>query len=239
MGAWGRGVESWLNDKKRFKGCSQKNVDYLREFKQISAEQGRVGTVTYFLLTRLHIENARSMMRSAKKQQMLVWALIKDLKVYRVDPEWEKAFDRDIRMMHERCNYIFYICKENLRLTEHWPYFSSVGFYKLLDFQQKYSETSESVLDILLPEMEAWEKDHQDEIKTHMETVQHEIEVRDRRAEERRKAAITEKEAAKAQRKAENAEYREIRENEKKYKARLRRLEKDLDSTIRRAGGYR
>lgn len=239
MGLWGKGVDAWLNDKKRFKGCSQKNVEYLREFKQISAEQGRVGTVTYFLLLRLHIENARAMMRSAKKQQNLVWVVMQDLKIYRVDPEWEKTFENDIRRMHERCNYVYYICQENLRLTEHWPYFSTVGFDRLLEFQQKYSEKQESVLDVLLPEMEAWEKSHQDEIKAHMETVRHEIEVRDRCAEERKAKAIAEKEAAKAKRREENAEYKEIRENEKKYKARLRRLEKDLDSTIRRAGGYR
>ena len=239
MGIWEKTVKDWMNDKKRFKGCSRKNVEYLREFKQIEEEQGRVGTVTYFLLLRLHIENARCMMRSIKKQQNLVWAVMQALKVYRVDPEWEKAFETDIRKMNERCNFIYYICKENLRLTEHWPFFSTVGFDRLLDFQQKYSDEQESVLDVLLPEMEAWEKEHQDEIKAHMETVQHEIEVRDRRAEERKQKAIAEKAAAKAKKKAENDEYREIRENEKKYKQRLKQLEQDLDRTIRRTGGYR
>ena len=69
-------MTTWMDDNERLKGCNQKNIEYLRDLKAISAEYSRIGTLTYFLVTRLGVGEARYMMNSAKKQKDLILAEI-------------------------------------------------------------------------------------------------------------------------------------------------------------------
>lgn len=173
---WGnRDIKSWQYDKKRVKGCSRKNVDILRELKDIEVQLGRIGTLTYFLLTRFSDFNASAMMHSARNQRNLVRWAISQVKEYRIDPPWDTVFDRNINRFVKRIDYCYMICKENLRLSKHWPYFEKVGFDRLLEFEQKYEEGEGSVLDKLIPEMERWEDEHEMEIDIYMESISDEL----------------------------------------------------------------
>lgn len=232
-------MTDWLNDPKKVKGCSRKQVGYIRDLKGLLPELARIGTLTYFLTVRLNVTDARSMMWSAGKQKRLILSLLHELKVYKVNPEDEEVFEYDIESIRKRVAYVYRICQENLRLTQHYPYFQAVGFDKLTNFETAYAgDDGETVLDVILSEMYAWEAKHPEEIKAHMESVEKEIRIRDAHREKVKAAEKAEKEAKKAQRKAETAEIREMRENARKEEIRKRKLDKELETTLRHVGGW-
>lgn len=226
-------INDWLNDTKRDMGCSRKQVEYFRELKQCDSEFARIGVITYFLTTRLEIEYARTMMMSAIKQRKFIYRILVDLKKYRVDPEYDRAFELDIKGLQRRCEYVFKICKEDLRLTEYYPYFETVGFERLLDVKLEYNENKESELDVILPDLNEWEADHQAEIAAHMETVREEIEIRDRHKAKVAAKEKAEKEAAKAKKKAERDEIKEIKKNAEAYRKQQRKLDKEFERYYR------
>lgn len=224
-----KGINDWLNDPRKEVGCSKNQVNYLRDLKECDAELARIGVLTFFLATRLGIEDARTMMWSAVKQRKLIHSVSQSLRRYRVDPEYDRAFELDIKGFQRRCKHVFMICKEDLRLTEHYPYFEAVGFDRLLDIKLEYGDKNVSELDILLPDIGIWESDHQEEIAAHMESVREEIEIRNRHKAEVAAKEKAEKEAAKAKRKAERDEIKEIRKNAEAYRKRQRKLDKEFE----------
>ena len=233
-------LNDWLNDKTREEGANNKSVEYLREMNQLIHELSKIGTLTYFLVTRLNVYDARQMLNSAGKQKKLVIVVKQDLKRYKVDKKWEKTFEHDIASIQRRCDHVYKICQEDIRLTSHYPYFAHVGFDKLTDFNTAYSEDDETVLDWLIPEMEAWEENHRDEVEAHMESVKEEIRIRDEHKRKIAEKEKEEKEMRRAAKKAADAEVKEIKENRKKELARKRKLDRELDATVRRVhGGWR
>ncbi len=198
----------------------------------------RVAILTYFLVSRLEIEDARTMMHSARKQRNLLYVIMNQLKEYRVDDDYEKAFERDIKSFRTRCDHVYRICKENIRLTEHYPYFDAVGFDKILEFRTTApSEDSVHVLDDILPEMEIWEKSHADEIEKHKAVIADEIRIHEAWKAKQAAEKRADMERRRAEKKAETEERRFVREMQKKNEQRRRRLEKDLNSTVKRAHG--
>ena len=224
-----KGIKDWLNDPKRQKGCCREQIEYLRELNQCDKELARVATLTYFMTTRLKIDYGRSMMNSAIKQRALIRRIYIDLKKYRVDTQWFKAFNADIKGFQRRCEHVYKICQEDIRLTKHWPYFFSIGFDRLLDFQTAYSEEDKTPIDRMIPEMEAWEADHQEEITEYMQSIREELETLKKHKAEVATKEKAEKEAAKAKKKAERDEIREIKKNNEAYRKRQRKIDREFE----------
>lgn len=218
-----------MNEPRREKGCTRNQVGYLRDLRQCDKELARIGVLTFFLTTRLGIEDTRSMMWSAVKQRKLIAAVCIDLKKYRVDPEYDNIFKWDIQGLKRRCDYVFKVCKEDLRLTEHYPYFEAVGFEQLMDIPLEFRDKTETPLDKILPDMEMWENNHKTEIASHMESVKEEIRIRDEHREKVRETAKAEKEAEKDKKKAERDEIKEIKKNNEAYRKRQRKIEKEFE----------
>lgn len=170
-------IKDWLNDNKRELGVNSLNVACLREFKGINQELGRIGVINFFLLVKLDITDVRVMMNSAKKQRRLVQAVCKDLKKYKVSIDYKSAFEYSIKKLKERLRHSFFITKENVRMTEYYPYFEQVGFDKLLTFEIRFAEEEDTPIDYLVEEIEAWNKEHKDEVKAHVESVREEKEI--------------------------------------------------------------
>lgn len=226
-------MSGWMDDPQRIEGVRREQIEYIRSLREIDEELGRVTTLTYFLLTRLGMKDARVMMTSAKKQRNLVWALMKDLKKYQVSPKWIPTFENDIPKLANRASHVYRICREDLRLTEHWPYFEEVGFEKLLDFETKFEDCEASVLDVLLPEMESWEKEHPEEIRKHLESVADEIRARDEHQAKVKEKERQEKETAKRIKAEEKAEIKEIEKNRKEELKRKRKLDREFERYFR------
>lgn len=227
-------IQSWFDDPKRYRGTTAANVKYLREFKELEHNNAIIGTLTYFLVTRLDIYSARTMLASAQRQRKFIAKVIIQLKEWVVLPYHEKWFDNDIAGLKRRKETVFRICKENIRLTEHYPYFDTVGFDRLYNFETKYEEGDSSVLDPLLEDMRQWESQHTDVIAAYKIKIQPDLDRHAAFLRRKEEAAKAEKEARKAQKKAEREEIKMIKEANKAELKRRRELNKDLERTIKR-----
>ena len=233
-------INDWMDDKKKLplKGISLKNAmweaDLLRAEKQLS----RTSTVTYFCMTRLaetayEQNNYRTMMKSSVNQQKLCYSCARYLEEYEVDPKYDKAFERDIKKIFGRCDHIYRIVQENLKLTRYWPYFDAVGFERLLDFEQVYSDDKSSVLDVVLPEMEAWMNEHEAEIDAYMEKIQPEIDRKKAFLAKKAAAKKAEKEAAKAAKKAEKEEEKQRVAYDKERKKKTAKWDREYEKLFK------
>lgn len=234
-------INDWLHDKKRvpLNGISVKNAMYAADLIKASKELGRTAVVSYFLAARVFEDhgyianNCRSMMYSAVRQRALCYLAQRELEKYTVDPKYDKAFERDIKSIFRRSDHIYLIIRENLRLTRYWPYFEPVGFERLLDFEQKYVDGPESVLDGILPDMERWMNEHEAEIDAYMVKIQPEIERKQAFLANKKAAAKAEKEATKAAKKAERDEIKMLQEQKRKDDIARRKWEKEMDASVR------
>ena len=200
-------VNDWLNDEKREEGVNKLNVIYLREFKGLDKELAKMSTLAYFLLTKLDMQEVRTMMQSVRKQRNLVFAICNDLKKYKVPKDYKTIFDLDVKKIQDRVDYVFKMLKENLRFTEYFPFFEEVGFDVLLKFDTKYSSDYCTPLDGLVDEFTNWKSTHENEIMKHLDSIKEEKEV----AEKHRKE-VGEKE--KEERKKERQEKKKQKEYE-------------------------
>ena len=234
-------ITDWLHDKKRvpLNGLSIKNAMYAADLIKASRELGRTAVVSYFLAARVFeghsytANNCRTMMYSAVRQRALCYLVQRDLEKYTVDPKYDKAFERDIKSIFHRSDHIYLIIQENLKLTRYWPYFEAVGFERLLDFEQKYMDGPESVLDVILPDMERWMNEHEAEIDAYMVKIQPEIERKQAFLANKKAAAKAEKEATKAAKKPERDEIKMLQEQKRKNDIARRKWEKEMDTSVR------
>lgn len=219
-------IKTWMDDKRRPKGCTALNMEYIRDLKQYEREFSRIIIICYFLMARCNITDVRQMFVSAKRQKDLILAIRIDLKKYEVTQEWYKVFQYTFDSFRRRLDHVFRIIQENIRLTDMYPYFQDVGFDRLIDFSIDYPKDNDACAEQLLSEISDWNAKHPDEVEAHLQKVQPEIEIRDKHRAEVRESARIEKEIRKAARKAENAEIREMKQNEHKRQVEKRRVDR-------------
>ena len=223
-----------MSDPKRYRGCSELNVKYLREIKELLHDNSVLGTLTYFVGVRLGIKPVIVMMRSASAQKKFLRSVYGELKEWIVLPRHAHMFDKNIEKLQQRKEHVFKICKENIRLTPHHLYFEAIGYDKLLDFETAYSDDDSSVLDPLLAEMEAWEKEHADEIEIYMESIRPELERREAFKQRKREAYQADKEKEREEKRAEKEEIKFQKALAKEEAKERRRLDRDLNQAIHR-----
>lgn len=244
MGYYNYGQKSakdWLNDKRRVKGCSALNKPYLQAYNQCKQEMGRCAILTYLLVAKLGVKDCRQMLMSAKRQNGLIGAIRHDLKIYYLDEEWARVLKNNANAIHRRAQYVFEICKDNLRLTEYYPYFEHVGFDKLSDFTFAYrtlnDEEQQEMTKTLLTEIDEYNTLHAGEITAYMEAVQPEIESRDAHRAKIRAKDKAEKDAIKAEEKRQKEEKKEIAKQQKQDEVRKKKINKELNTTLKRVYG--
>lgn len=222
-------MRTWMNTPDRPEGMNQRGKNYFLELKQIDQEFKRNNVILYFLVTRHSVNDLRKAMYSGKKQRQLIYSVMEQLKAYQVSSKWERVFQRDIRNLANRADYVLLIIRENLRLTEMYPFFEAAGFERLIDFGIKYAEGDDDAADQLQREMDEWNAGHQEDIRRHMEETEEERQNRDKRRQKIAEDRASEKLAKRLAKKAAKAEAREIRENHRKYESRRKRVERSFD----------
>lgn len=221
-------VQNWMNDPDKVAGMNRRAARYFLEFKEIEREFSRNNTILFFLISRMGMKELSALLGSSRKQKKLVSAVKMTLKDYSVEQKWEPIFRQEIRKLHERTAYVLYIIRENIKLTELYPYFSSVGYDKLMSLSAKRTESDEGDFNELQKDIEEWNAEHQEEIKKHMEDT---AEERERMLAHRaviREQERQEKAARRQKKKEENAEVKEIRANNRRYNARRKQIEKSF-----------
>lgn len=225
-----RTVNDWLNDARREKGLTQKNMDYLIEMKGLNQELKRIKMITYFLLTKCDVYGVRAIFTSANKQGDFIYKVIADLKKYGVSKEDEAAFDREIKRIRNRVEYVYPIIKENVRLTKYYPYFVERGFDRLLDYSLYRSAIDlDKEQERLFEDVQSWCSSHVEEVAAYEDSIRPEIEMlaeRKRQILEKEKA---EKKAIRDAKKAEDAEIKWMRDNKKAEQAREKRIERSFE----------
>lgn len=227
-------IDNWMTDPKRYRGTSSLNVKYLRAIKELLHDNSVLGTLTYFVGVRLGVKPVIVMMRSASAQKNFLRSVYHELKEWIVLPRHAPMFNKNIEKLQQRKEYIFKICKENIRLTPHHLYFEAIGYDKLLDFDTAYTDDNTSVLDPLLADMEVWEKEHADEIEAYMESIRPELERREAFKQRRRESYQAEKEKEREEKRAEREEIKFQKALAKEEAKERRRLDRDLNQVINR-----
>lgn len=231
-------IRNWLNDKHRVPlvGISLKNALYSADLDKASKSLAKTAIINYFLAKRLGIKDCITMMMSARKQRDLCYAVCRELEVYEVDPKWDKAFEDDIKGIERRCEYIYAIVKENLKLTQYWPYFESVGFERLSDFESGVkSNDGETLLDKLLPEIDEWMLEHKAEVDEYMESIKPELERKERFLAKKDSMIRAEKAEAKDKKKSEKEESKMLKEQKRLNDRADAKWNRQYDSLVRRA----
>ena len=229
-----------MNDNKKLplKGISLKNAMFGSDLIRAEKQLARTSTVTCFCMMRLantayEKNNYRTMMKSSVKQQKLCYSCTRYLEKYEVDPKYDKAFDRDIKGIFNRCDHIYRIVQENLKLTRYWPYFEAVGFERIMDFEQRYSEGEESVLDVLLPEIDEWMESHKEEVDAYMQSIQPEIDRKKAFLAKKDADIKAEKEKAKEAKKAEKEEAKQRIAYEKERKKKAAKWDREYEKLFK------
>lgn len=223
------GVNIWMNAKDRPEGMNRRAEKFFLQYKQIEKEFGRNLIILHFLITRLNMKDCYAMFVSGMKQKKYIQAVKLQLKQYAVTEEWEKDFERDIRNLKNRCRHVFRIIQENIRMTELYLYFQTIGFDRLTDFGVAYAKGEDEAADQLEKEITEWNDAHRDAIDRYMESIKEERDNMIRHREKVAEDSKAEKKARREAKKAQTAEVREIRKNREKYRKQQRKIEKEFE----------
>lgn len=228
------GLSEWhdLIDKGKIrKGTSKKNVNALMRLNEVFELNKRNLCLLHFLMNNVNKgrdSNFRSMFTSAESQKQFIIHAKYTVKTYLIDDEWHKPIENNIDSLFRRQEYIWLIIKENLRLTEYYPFFEDVGFEILYDFDMKAMNVSEQLKPIL-DMFEKWKKEHPDLIEKHMNSIASEKAAYENYKAEIQRQKKEEKQARKLAKKAENDEVREIKKNNQMHEARERRMKREFE----------
>lgn len=222
-------INDWMSSREREPGANNRSKRYHKEFTKVLHEFSRNNSILFFLIREMGMKELNSVFGSHIKQKKLVYSVIIELEKYSVTEEWEPVFDRELRSLRERTQYVLSIIKANIKLTELYPYFETVGFERLIFFSIIRNGGDDEASGELKAEIEKWNAEHPEEIRKHMEDTAEEranLEShRARIAEDARR----EKEARKIARRQANAEVKEIRENNKKYLRRKKLIDRQFE----------
>lgn len=224
-------IRYWLNDPSRPKDLYKANIVYLREAKELSYMIGRNKILLWFLIVKLNMGGEfQTLFSSCKKQKELLIAVKGQLKERGVTSKYIKVFKRDFASIRRRSDYVYKIIVENLRMTEYYPYFESVGFEILKDFSYQHTrENGQELENKFYEDIIKWNAEHQKEIADYMESIKEAKENLERhraKIQEDKKREKAEAKAAKAEILAFEKESAKIR---KKQKSEYKKIEKSFE----------
>lgn len=191
-------LKDWTHDPKRPKELYKANIIFLREAKDLLFLIGRNKVLLWFFLVRLNLKEFQTLFYSCKKQRLLVYAVMIDLKKFGVTSKYVAMFKRDFASIRRRVDYVYKMVIENLRMTEYYPYFQSVGFDVLKDYAFDHTiENTKEEEARLLADIDKWNSEHQEEIAAYMESIKEEKENMERHRAKIKEDEKREKEEAK------------------------------------------
>ena len=220
-----------MNDK-RLNGLpiTKRNVEYLRIMKGLCGQYARLNTILYFLIVKLNMVELNSLFSSVKKQKMFIVATMENLREKYVPKEYIKVFERDIQNLQRRKDYVLFIVKENVFLTEYYPYFESVGWDVLDEFQTGIDyDDFNAQLDFIINDFEEYKLNNIEEIENHLKQIEPQRKSHEEFVQKNKDDVKREKQIKKEQRKIENAELKEMKKNEEAYRKRKKMIDRSFE----------
>ena len=149
---------------------NERSLYYRNAIDKINKHNRQLICVLYFMKTALGIDSVTTMFLSTQKTRDLMKCLRFSLLIKAVTKEWEQLFDNFINDSINRINHVQKIMKEDLYLTEWYPYFQDKGFDKLFDIKTEAPGGKENneLFEKMKLDFEEYKKEHPDKIADHM-----------------------------------------------------------------------
>lgn len=230
-------INDWLNDPNVEKGCTKKNLDYIRQANDLYDGLTLVIIISFFCIEKLKMNKELSaIFVSAKKQRDLLIAVRLNLKERLVTPKYERAIRNDLNLIERRIAYAKAMIKENLRMTEHWPFFEQGGWEKLdeISHLRGANEFITETRDSFFMELTDYHDSHPDEITAYMESIKEQKENMERHREKVKLDAKREKEEARMAKKAQKEFDKETQRILKEQKQRDKKIERSFEKYYKR-----
>lgn len=171
MGVWRSGVDRWLDIPDKPEGMNKRSARFFREYKSLEKMFSRNRIILYFLINRLDMKEYSKMFWSCGKQKRFVVKVKIALKQYAVEEKWKEEFEKDIHNHKRRCQHMLRVIQKDIRTTDLYPYFQTVGFERLIDFGVKYADGEAEAADQLEQEIKEWNTEHSRAIETYMASI--------------------------------------------------------------------
>lgn len=231
--------ELWTSDKKLTGKMTRYNVEYLRVYKDLRSQMGRNISIMFFCITKLGLNNMRSMFKSGIKQKDHFTFMIFELKRRELPQYYVELFDFVTNKYQERINRMWLILKENIYLTEYYPFFEKCGYEVLGDFELDYETVANGgaveKLKHIIDEFNKFKEENPSIIEEHLKTVAPVIEKYEKRKKDIAESEKQEKRLARELEKKERAFEKECESNHARYRKRM----KQIDSTYYNNKVYR
>ena len=161
---------------------------------------------------------------------MFIVATMENLREKYVPKEYIKVFERDIQNLQRRKDYVLFIVKENVFLTEYYPYFESVGWDVLDEFQTGIDvDDFNAQLDFIINDFEEYKLNNIEEIENHLKQIEQQRKSHEEFVQKNKDDVKREKQIKKEQRKIENAELKEMKKNEEAYRKRKKMIDRSFE----------
>lgn len=217
-------IEAWLGDNKIPTGCTQANVEFLRQLSDIIEEYKKHSCLLFFLLVDQKQDELRTLFNSCDKQKRFLLVLYGKLKERQVTGKYIKGFDRDFAAFRTRISRIDMITKENIRLSDLHPFFQSFSFEEIGESTDYYKAINQ-----LNEQIEAFRSQHQDLIDAHVAKILPEVIAQETRRAMLKAQEKAEKDLAKETARREKAEQKEIQKEAKAEAKRQKQIYKSFE----------
>lgn len=209
--------------------ANDRSAKYLEIGKKLKKRNGKILAILYFLMEELNVKSVATLFSSVRKVSRLIYVLNQALTRKAVTDEYAEAFNEFVKKSVKRMDHVLRIMKEDLYLTEYWPFFREVGFDDIFDFELTgdYAENNRRLL-LIKERFLVWKSDHTTEIEEHMTKVQPMVTALDEERKKRKEDAIAEKEKKKAYERSIEDEIRQRRKYDEDRKRREKKIEREL-----------
>ena len=204
-----------------------KSKEYLETLYKIGRRNKKLLCVLYFMKVMMGMQSMATMFVSCQKVRDLIASISSRLYRKAVTEEWEPTFDKYISDTLKRLDYVMRIMRENIYLTEYYPFFAEVGFDTLFDFDM-HGEDIDGRLEEIKQSFESWKEGNLDKIDAHMRKTESLRTALDEEKARNKENDKLEKEERKAARKKETDEVREIRFWQRQHEKEERKIEKEM-----------
>ena len=213
---------------------NSRSKEYIAVINKLEKKNKKITAILYFLKVICGITRAETMFVSTQKVTKLFHALYIHLCRKAVTDEYVPIFEKFFKQQNDRMTYVLKIIKENLILTEYYPFFCEIGYDSIFDYELKpdFDENDRYFYGIK-ERFDAWKPIHTAEIEAHMEKVQPLIDALESQAQRNKEKAIEEKKKHNEYRKSITAEIRQSKKYDAERDKRQRKLDREFERYYR------
>lgn len=203
---------------------------YFAIIDKIDKKNKKVIAILYFFKVILGITSMETMFVSAQKMKRMFYALKCALKHKTVTDEWDGLFSKFVTDSNKRLDYVLKIIRENLFLTEYYPFFREIGLDSVFSYELTSDfEANDRYFYGIRDQFEEWKSAHKEEIEAHMAKAQPMIDALAEQARRVKEKEEAEKKARAEYRKSITAEIRQRKKYDAEREKAGRKLQREFE----------